>query len=76
MENNYERLESSCKGRMVRLDDPLFVQGGMIEGDLGKELYLDTITLGAFLPLREFRCDGTPWGSPWRQPEHWGSGNL
>ncbi len=62
MEDNYERIESICEGRMIRIDDPLFVQEEMLRGEIGKTLYLDTVTLGAFFPFVSSNVIETPGG--------------
>lgn len=63
MNKNYERIESSCKGRMVRVDDPMFAQEEMLRGEEGKELFMDTVTLGAFFPFVSAEVMESPGGT-------------
>lgn len=62
LQEKMERLESTCKGRLVEVDDPMLVQEELLSGELGKELIVDTVTLGAFFPFVSSDVIETPGG--------------
>jgi len=51
VEGNYEELESCCRGRLVSIHDPMFVQEDLFKGERGADLFLDSVTLGCFFPF-------------------------
>jgi len=57
-----KRLRSHCRGKLIYIDAPLFVQPDLLRGDLGKVLYADTVTLGAFFPFVSADMIETPGG--------------
>ncbi|MBC7218620.1 MAG: ATP-binding protein [Hadesarchaea archaeon] len=57
-----KRLRSHCRGKLIYIDAPLFVQDDLLRGDLGKVLYADTVTLGAFFPFVSADMIETPGG--------------
>jgi hypothetical protein len=57
-----DRLRSHCRGKLIQIDFPAFVQPELLRGELGKELYADTVTLGAFFPFVSADMIETPGG--------------
>ncbi|MEM3452726.1 MAG: ATP-binding protein [Candidatus Hadarchaeum sp.] len=57
-----KRLHSYCRGKLIYIDSPLFVQSDLLRGDLGKALFVDTVTLGAFFPFVSADLIETPGG--------------
>ncbi len=51
LEENAKHAESVCRGRLIDIDDPMFVQEELLRGELGKRMFVDTVTLGAFFPF-------------------------
>ena len=59
---NSRRLKQTLQARMLRVDCPAFMQYGMALGVEGKQLYMDTQTLGAFYPFISSDLIETPGG--------------
>ncbi|MBA7623530.1 hypothetical protein ES703_30926 [subsurface metagenome] len=51
LEENAKHVSSVCRGRLIDIDDPMFVQEELLRGELGKRMFVDTVTLGAFFPF-------------------------
>lgn len=62
LEENAKHVSSVCRGRLIDIDDPMFVQDLLLRGELGKRMFVDTITLGAFFPFVSADVMETPGG--------------
>jgi len=51
VKEKFRHVKSILQARLITLDTPAFLQKGMVNGDVGKKLVMDTDTLSAFFPF-------------------------
>ncbi|MGC9068792.1 MAG: VirB4 family type IV secretion system protein [Thermoprotei archaeon] len=62
LKENTKLVKSILASRLIKVDIPKFVQYQMINGEIGKKLIMDTITVGAFFPFISADIIETPNG--------------
>ena len=62
LKERMKRVRSYCRGKQIQIGAPMFVQADLLRGGLGKRLYVESITLGAFFPFVSADMIETPGG--------------